>query len=80
MYALVMMVCYLNGPCENLYLGGFDTEEQCVREMNVQRIQRGGCIPLENVLDDFGSQQPALLTSLACSNVGRFAAKVHLYA
>ena len=57
MYSLVMMVCYLNGPCENLYLGGFDTEEQCVREMNVQRIQRGGCIPLENVLDDFW--QPA---------------------
>ncbi|MHA6306630.1 DUF1482 family protein [Hafnia paralvei] len=57
MYALVMMVCYLNGSCENLYLGGFETEEQCVRELKVQRIHRGGCLPLENVLDDFW--QPA---------------------
>lgn len=80
MYALVMMVCYLNGSCENLYLGGFDTEEQCVRELKVQRIQRGGCLPLENVLDDFGNLQLAQPTSIAYFSHPQSGSTIHQFA
>lgn len=53
MYALVMIICYLNGGCEQLYLDAFDTETQCLYEMRAQRIRDGGCIPIDDIFDDF---------------------------
>ncbi len=53
MYALVMVICYLNNGCEQLYLDGFDTEDQCLYEMRVQRIRDGGCLPIDDIFDDF---------------------------
>lgn len=57
MFALVLFVCYLGGGCDELVVDVFNTEPQCERAMDSQRIRQGGCYPLEDFIEGFW--QPA---------------------
>lgn len=53
MFALVLFICYLDGGCDDLVIDVFNTEQQCMRAMNEQRLRHGGCFPVEDFIDSF---------------------------
>lgn len=55
MFALVLFVCYLDGGCNDIVVDVFNTEQQCVRAMDEQRLRHGGCYPVEDFIDTFWS-------------------------
>ncbi|GEM_PF-36811 len=55
MFALVLFVCYLDGGCNDIVVDVFNTEQQCVRAMDEQRLRHGGCYPVEDFIDSFWS-------------------------
>ena len=57
MYALVLLICYLDGGCEDIMLGVYDDEPACIVARDEQRLRHAGCYPVEDVID--GSWTPA---------------------
>lgn len=53
MFALVIFVCYLGGGCEDLMVDVYDSETQCLRALDEQRIRNGDCFPIEEFIDGF---------------------------
>lgn len=53
MFALVLFICYLDGGCDDLVIDVFNTEQQCMRALNEQRLRHGGCFPVEDFIDSF---------------------------
>ncbi|AMO49933.1 Protein of unknown function [Kosakonia oryzendophytica] len=53
MFALVLFVCYLDGGCDDIVIDVFNTEQQCLRAMDDQRLRHGGCYPVEGFIDGF---------------------------
>lgn len=53
MFALVLFICYLDGGCEDIVVDVYNTEPQCERAMDVQRIRQGGCFPVEDFIEGF---------------------------
>ncbi|AUP76555.1 hypothetical protein CWS02_11275 [Enterobacter sp. EA-1] len=51
MFALVLFVCW--GGCDDIVIDVFNTEQQCLRAMDDQRLRRGGCYPVEEFIDGF---------------------------
>ncbi|WP_413738684.1 YebW family protein [Sodalis sp. RH21] len=53
MYALVVFICYLGQDCEDLLIGAYSNETQCLSAMTEQRLRYGGCYPIEQFIDGF---------------------------
>ncbi len=53
MFALVIFVCYLGHGCDELAIGAYNTEAQCLQAMDEQRLRRAGCYPIEEFIDGF---------------------------
>ncbi|PWC09660.1 YebW family protein [Brenneria corticis] len=53
MFALVIFVCYLGNGCDELVVGAYNTETQCLKAMKEQRLRRAGCYPIEEFIDGF---------------------------
>ncbi|ATA24162.1 hypothetical protein BIY26_01165 [Brenneria goodwinii] len=53
MFALVIFVCYLGNGCDELVIGAYNTEHQCLKAMAEQRLRRAGCYPIEEFIDGF---------------------------
>ena len=56
-FALVLLISYLDGGCEDIVVDVYDNERRCLVAMNDQRIRQGGCFPVEDFIDGFW--QPA---------------------
>jgi len=55
MFALVLFICYLDGGCNDIVVDVYNTEKQCLRAMDEQRLRHGGCYPVEEFIDSFWS-------------------------
>lgn len=53
MFALVLIICYLHGGCEDNVIAIFHTRQECQASMAEQRIRHGGCYPVEHFIDNF---------------------------
>lgn len=53
MYALVIFICYLGNGCENLVIDAYNTQAQCLRAVEEQRLRRAGCVPIEDFIDGY---------------------------
>lgn len=53
MYALVLFICYLGQNCEELLIGAYSSEAQCLIAMSEQHLRYGGCYPIEDFMDGF---------------------------
>ncbi|MDY4380323.1 YebW family protein [Pectobacterium brasiliense] len=53
MFSLVIFVCYLGHGCDDVVVGAYNTEAQCLQAMDEQRLRRAGCFPIEDYIDGF---------------------------
>ncbi|WP_410015311.1 YebW family protein [Sodalis sp. C49] len=51
MYALMIFICYLGQDCEEVFIGAYRSETQCLSIMREQRLRYGGCYPIERFID-----------------------------
>ncbi|KAA9001703.1 DUF1482 family protein [Affinibrenneria salicis] len=53
MFALVIFVCYLGNGCDDMVIGVYNNERQCLDAMQEQRLRHAGCFPVEDFIDGF---------------------------
>ncbi|QCR36389.1 YebW family protein [Nissabacter sp. SGAir0207] len=54
MYALILSICYLGGGCDDLVIDAFNTQPQCLRAMEEQRLRHAACMPVEDFIEGYG--------------------------
>lgn len=67
MFALVLFVCYLDGGCDDIVVDVFNTEQQCLKVMDEQRMRHGAAIPLKTLSMASGARRVSTAISNHCT-------------